>query len=138
MAAATYTGTITEFEPKSVKWDAYIKRCMAFFTTNRIKEMEKQRAMLITVMGDKAFKALQNLLTPTLQLEVPFKEIVTKLKEYFLEPDNMNRNMALTQALQGLMSIHRSSVTAMSHSYQICYCKYHLTSLNSTGSWNCG
>ena len=50
--------------------------------------MEKQRAMLITAMGDKAYTALRNLLAPTLLSKVLFKEMVTKLNDYYMEPEN--------------------------------------------------
>ena len=44
--------------------------------------------MQITAMGDKVYTALRNLFAATLPLEIPFKEIATKLKEYYVEPEN--------------------------------------------------
>ena len=58
MAATTFS-RILEFNEKLEDWIQYSERLEYFFTANNIDDANKKRAILLTVIGPKAYKATQ-------------------------------------------------------------------------------
>ena len=59
--ATSYSGKLDEFDHASGEdWTQYIER-MEYYLANGINSADKQRAVLISAMGAKAYKTLRNL-----------------------------------------------------------------------------
>ena len=84
---ATSYGKLDEFDPASGKdWIQYIKQMEYFFLANGITSIDKKRALLISAMGAKAYKLLQNLITPSSPSDKSFKELVDVMMKHFCLP----------------------------------------------------
>ena len=73
-------GNINEFQPESDDWDMYIERLQMFFIANGIKDNNKV-PVLITVMGQKAYKKLRTLCSPATPDTKSFNELVSIMRE---------------------------------------------------------
>ena len=54
---------MAEFQPDEDDWDVYVERLKMFFTANGVKNNSKV-AVLITLMGQKAYQKLRILCKP--------------------------------------------------------------------------
>ena len=53
-------------------WMQYIERMEQYFLANDITDAAKQRSILISSMGQKAYKILRNLVAPNKPINVSF------------------------------------------------------------------
>ena len=84
---ATSFGKLDEFDPASGEdWIQYVERMEYYFLANGITSGEKQRAVLISAMGAKAYKILRNLITPSAPSDKSFKELVEVMTKHFCPP----------------------------------------------------
>ena len=84
---ATSYGKLEEFDPAvGEDWIQYIKRMEYYFLANGNTSTEQQRAVLISAMGAKAYKILQNLITPATPSDKSFNELVDVMKKHFCPP----------------------------------------------------
>ena len=67
---------------KSKEWVSYVEGLEEFFIANKITEAEQKVAVLLTVIGPKAYSLLQNLLTPAKPADKDFDEIVQVLQNH--------------------------------------------------------
>ena len=58
------------------EWATYIERLEQYFVANKITEGQRKKAVLLTVIGSKAYGLLRNLLSPTKPVKKEFHEIV--------------------------------------------------------------
>ena len=63
-------------------WPTYVERLEQFFTPNGATEEEKKVAVLVTVMGAKAYGLLQNLVAPDKPTGRKFDNPVQKMKDH--------------------------------------------------------
>ena len=75
---ATY-GTIREFEAENEKISSYLERIELYFTANEITN-EKKVAILLSVIGAKAYGLIRDLLAPTNPKEKSFDQLAEVLK----------------------------------------------------------
>ncbi|XP_023193683.1 uncharacterized protein LOC111609437 [Xiphophorus maculatus] len=75
-------GKIDDFRPEVEPWTAYIERLEQYLEANDIDE-EKHVAVLLSVMGAKAYGLLRNLVQPEKPKDKTFGEIVDILKEHY-------------------------------------------------------
>ena len=81
---ATSYGKFDKFDPASGEdWTQYIERMEYYFLANGITSADKQRAVLISAMGAKAYKTLQNLITPHNPSDKTFKQLVEVMTKHF-------------------------------------------------------
>ena len=84
---ATLYGKLDEFDPSSGEdWTQYIKQMEYYFLANGITSADKQRAVLINAMGAKAYKTLQNLITPHNPSDKTFTELIEVMTKHFRPP----------------------------------------------------
>ena len=84
---ATSYGKLDEFNPTlGEDWIQYIKWMEYYFLANGITYTNKQRAVLISVMGAKAYKTLWNLITLHNLSDKSFTELVEFMTKYFFSP----------------------------------------------------
>ena len=67
---------------KSEEWVSYVERLQQFFIANKITEAEHKVAVLLTVIGSKAYSLLQNLLASAKPTDKDSDEIVQVLQNY--------------------------------------------------------
>ena len=79
---ATHVGTIKEFQPDSDTIKDYLERVQLYIEANAITE-DRQRAVLLSVMGRKTYSTLSNLLAPKLPREKTYEEITAALMKHY-------------------------------------------------------
>ncbi|XP_023204972.1 uncharacterized protein K02A2.6-like [Xiphophorus maculatus] len=75
-------GKIDDFRPEVEPWTAYIERLEQYLEANDV-DKEKHVAVLLSVMGAKAYGLLRNLVQPEKPKDKTFGEIVDILKEHY-------------------------------------------------------
>ena len=99
MAAPTgYIGHLGTYEKSKETFSSYMERADMFFKANNIVETsgegetvtatnnavhERMKAILLTEIGAEVYGTLVNLLAPKKAKDVPFQDVVDKLKEHF-------------------------------------------------------
>lgn len=80
-------GKLEEFDTANGDdWVQYIERMEHYFLANEITDASKQRSILISSMGQKAYKILRNLIAPEKPAEVSFKNLVKTMTSHFSPP----------------------------------------------------
>ena len=70
------------FELQGGGWILYAERMEQFFVANGIEEDSKKVATLLTVIGDKAYALLRNLVAPVKPATKSFRELVEVMKKH--------------------------------------------------------
>ena len=81
MAVATL-GQVEPFDLESDDWVLYTERLEQFFVANA-KVDNKKVAVLLTVIGAKAYSLLRNLLAPTKPADTAYADLVKVMKDHF-------------------------------------------------------
>ena len=76
-------GKVEEFFPDQEGWDQYIERLEHYFSANGITDSGKQRAILLTVIGAKAYSLLRNLVSPAKPGEKTFAELCKLMQKHY-------------------------------------------------------
>ena len=74
---STRIGNLSAYEAKEQSWEEYCEILEQYFEANDIDDGDKQRAILISVVGPATYKLMKNLLSP----EKPASKTYTQLKE---------------------------------------------------------
>ena len=74
---------IGEFEPEQEQWTQYSERLGHYFTANGITDEEKNKAVLLTVIGRVMYKLLRNLIAPETVDGISYGEIVDGLSRHY-------------------------------------------------------
>lgn len=74
---------IDQFNPSDEKWDSYQERLEQHFIVNDVETDKKKVAMLVSVIGPKAYGLLKDLVSPKLPAELKYDELTGKLKSHF-------------------------------------------------------
>ena len=83
MATALF-GHIGEFDSESDDWTQYIERLEHYFIANEVNDANKQKSILISVCGPKAYKLMRSLTTP----DKPADKTYTQLKDLMSKHHN--------------------------------------------------
>lgn len=75
-------GNIPEFYCGSGDWNVYAERLDQYFEVNDIPD-EKRSALLISVVGNEAYKTLRDLCHPELPKQKPFEELCALLEKQY-------------------------------------------------------
>ena len=75
-------GSIGEFRNAKETWQSYVERLQQYFVANVLKSLEKQRAVLLSVVGGPTYQLIRNLLAPTKPTDVTFAEIVKTVQRH--------------------------------------------------------
>ncbi|XP_030580469.1 uncharacterized protein K02A2.6-like [Archocentrus centrarchus] len=76
-------GTLAPYDPKSQTWDEYSEILEQFFAANGITNADRQKAILISVVGASTYSLMRNLLSPAKPKDKTFQELVTLMKNHF-------------------------------------------------------
>ncbi|KAK2858314.1 hypothetical protein Q7C36_006233 [Tachysurus vachellii] len=80
---ANMVGTVAPFDIQLQSWEEYCEILQHFFETNEITDAAKQRAILLSTVGNQTCSLLRNLLSPVKPGTKTFGELVDLLKEHF-------------------------------------------------------
>ena len=75
-------GQVEAFKLGTDDWEQYTERLEQYFVANGITDGARKRAVLITVMGGKAYALLSDLLAPTKPADKTYTELVEVLKAH--------------------------------------------------------
>ena len=75
-------GKIEEFNPEADVWDQYTERLEHYFAANEIEDVNKQKAILLSVCGSKTYKLMSNLLAPEKPGDKSFKELKDLIQKH--------------------------------------------------------
>lgn len=76
-------GAIGEFEEGREEWTQYAERLGHFLVANGITEDERKRAVLLSVIGPKAYKLLGSLVAPKKPGEKSYAELVKVMTDHY-------------------------------------------------------
>ena len=86
LATRMATNLMGQMEPYELDrgevWATYIERLEQFFVANKITEGQRKKAVLLTVIGLKAYGLLRNLLSPAKPAEKEFDEIIQVMQNH--------------------------------------------------------
>ena len=77
-------GTMDAFDPDTDNWPAYTERLEQFFVANDITN-EKKVAVLLTVIGTKAYTLLRNIVVPDKPAAKEYDQLVEAFRAH-LDP----------------------------------------------------
>ena len=76
-------GNLSAFDSKEQTWEEYCEILDQFFEANGIDDGDKQRAVLISVVGPATYKLIRNLVSPDKPSTKTYDQIVTIMKDHF-------------------------------------------------------
>jgi len=74
-------GNMDNFNPDVDDWSSYVERLESFFLTKKVKD-EKKVAVLLTVIGTKAYNLLRNVIAPAKPAKKSYQQLVDAMKSY--------------------------------------------------------
>jgi hypothetical protein len=80
--ATTQIGHLEPFEIGSDDWELYAERLDQSLLANGIDDDKKKVAVLVTVIGQKAYALLRNLVAPTKPHEKDYKSLLAAMKDH--------------------------------------------------------
>ena len=84
---ATMFGKLEEFDMATGKdWTQYIERMEYHFQANKITEGDTNRAILISAMGEKAYKLMHSLISPAEPNDKSFGQLVKAMRGHLCPP----------------------------------------------------
>ena len=81
MAAAF--GQIVEFDESKDEWPLYAERLEQYFAANGVDDTDRQRAILLSVIGARTYLTLQSLVAPLKPKQKSVDQILQTLTEHF-------------------------------------------------------
>lgn len=82
MSTAATLGTIGEFHEGREEWAQYAERLGHFLAANGITDGDRKRAVLLSVIGPKAYKLLRSLVAPDKPGDKPYADLVKVMTEH--------------------------------------------------------
>ena len=84
---AAMFGKLEEFDMATGKdWIQYIERMEYYFQANKITEGDTKRAVLISAMGEKAYKLMRCLISPAKPNDKLFGQLVEAMRGHLCPP----------------------------------------------------
>ena len=81
MAQRPILGAMDSFNPDTDDWSAYVERLESFFLAHEIKD-DKKVAVLLTVLGAKAYSLLRTIIAPGKPAEKTYQQLLDAMKSY--------------------------------------------------------
>lgn len=110
-APTTNIGHVEPFQVGTDDWEQYVERLQEYFIANNI-EGDRKRAVLVTMIGAKAYSLLSNLMAPAKPATKTYDELVTAMTRH-LKPKPLviaerfkfhQRNQAETESVSDFMA----------------------------------
>ena len=92
--------TLAAFDPKNQMWDEYTEILEQFLAANEIDNADRQKAIVISVVGASTYSLMHNLLSPDKPKDKSFQELVLLMKNHFdPKPSEIVQSWKLTQGI---------------------------------------
>ena len=82
-AMAAAFGKVDKFDGSKEEWPQYVERLDFFFQANEIVDVEKERAVFLSVVGPTTFKLLRNSQNPAKPGEQTLPALIEVLTEHY-------------------------------------------------------
>ncbi len=82
-------GKIEEFDEEK-EWAQYVERLGNFFSANNVTEVDRKRAIFLTVISPAAYKLLSSLISPAKPTEKTFAKLVVMKQHHNPKPFKFN------------------------------------------------
>lgn len=79
----SYTGHIQEFVPAESDWSVYKRRLQNYFSANEIKNEDRKRAILLSLLNEDAYKLIFNMCLPAEPENKTYSDIVKLMDNHF-------------------------------------------------------
>ena len=76
-------GSLGEFDPRTGDWKTYIERAQQYFLANDVDDADKQRAILLSCVGSKAYRIIKDVLSPDAPTDVELPTLIEKTSKHF-------------------------------------------------------
>ena len=76
-------GGIAEFDSATEDWVVYTERLDQYFIANGVDDAVKQRAILLSGCGAKAYKLIKSLIAPAKPTDMTFQQLVEIVSKHF-------------------------------------------------------
>ena len=76
-------GSLGEFDQKTGDWKSYIERAQQYFAANDVEDANKQRAVLLSSVGDKTYRTINDVLSPDAPATVELATLIEKMTKCF-------------------------------------------------------
>ena len=76
-------GSLGEFDHRTGDWKSYIERAQQYYTANDIDGADKQRAVLLSCVGDQTYRIIKDVLAPSTPASTNLKSIIDAMTEHF-------------------------------------------------------
>ncbi|XP_041961667.1 uncharacterized protein K02A2.6-like [Alosa sapidissima] len=76
-------GTLAAFDVKNQTWEEYCEIMEQFFAANQISDRDRQRAVLISVVGPTTYSLMRSLVSPDKPKDKTYQQLVALLKNHF-------------------------------------------------------
>uniref|UniRef100_A0A8C9XTX2 Retrotransposon gag domain-containing protein n=1 Tax=Sander lucioperca TaxID=283035 RepID=A0A8C9XTX2_SANLU len=76
-------GTLAVFDARNQTWEEYCEILEQFYEANQIDNGDRQRAILISVVGASTYSLMRNLLSQEKPKDKTYQELVSLLKYHF-------------------------------------------------------
>ena len=78
-------GSLGEFDQRTGDWKSYIERARAqqYFAANDVIDADKQRAILLSSVGDKTYRTIKDVLSPDAPATVVLATLIKKMTQHF-------------------------------------------------------
>ncbi|KAL6480987.1 hypothetical protein MHYP_G00090670 [Metynnis hypsauchen] len=80
---AAVIGSVAPFDNATQSWEEYSEMLDCFFEANDIKEPDRRRAVLLSVVGATTYSLLRNLVSPELPKAKTYDQLIAELKKHF-------------------------------------------------------
>ncbi|KAL6471846.1 hypothetical protein MHYP_G00204960 [Metynnis hypsauchen] len=80
---AAVIGSVAPFDNATQSWEEYNEMLDCFFEANDIKEPDRRRAVLLSVVGATTYSLLRNLVSPELPKAKTYDQLIAELKKHF-------------------------------------------------------
>ena len=77
-------GSISEYD-SDTDWVSYVERLDQYFLVNDVTKAVKKRAIFLSVVGDKTYKLIRDLVAPAKPTDKAYQELVNLLTSH-LQP----------------------------------------------------
>ena len=75
-------GSLGEFDQRTGDWKSYIERAQQYFAANDVTDAEKQRAILLSSVGDKTYRTIKDVLSPDAPATVALASLIKKMTQH--------------------------------------------------------
>ena len=107
-------GSLGEFDQKTGDWKSYIERAQQYFAANDVADANKQRAILLSSVGDKTYRTIKDVLSPEAPATMELATLIEKMTKHFQPAPSeiVQRYRFNTRIRQPNESVHRPPETA--------------------------